>query len=79
MNNSPKRQASPIVGSVFLLMLLCLITAGRATGVAVADDSIAALKQRLVSDGLEASRINLLYPPQFSPAYKTVSQTLRIR
>jgi len=79
LNNSPKRQRSSIIGSVILLMLLCLITAGRATGVAVADDSIAALKQRLVSDGFEASRINLLYPPQFSPSYKTVSQTLRIR
>lgn len=79
MNNTPKRQTSSIVGSAILLMLLCLITAGRATGVAAADDSIAALKQRLVSDGFEASRINLLYPPQFSPSYKTVSQTLRIR
>jgi membrane-bound lytic murein transglycosylase B len=46
---------------------------------AAADDAFRPLKQKLVSDGFAQTQISALYPLGFTPLYKTVSQTLRLR
>lgn len=47
--------------------------------VTAAGDTFAPLRQKLLSDGFPRAQIAVLYPPDFAPLYKTVSQTLRLR
>jgi membrane-bound lytic murein transglycosylase B len=47
--------------------------------VTAAGDTFTPLKQKLISDGFPQAQIAELYPPDFTPLYKTVSQTLRLR
>jgi membrane-bound lytic murein transglycosylase B len=63
-----------VISITFLLSLLCTAENG-----AAADDALRPLRQKLVSDGFGQAQIAALYPPGFTPLYKTVSQTLRLR
>ncbi len=58
----------------FCGLFFCLVEKG-----AAADDAFAPLKQKLVADGFGQTQVAALYPPGFTPLYKTVSQTLRLR
>ena len=57
-------------------LLLVLFSGGRG---AAADDALKPLKRKLIADGFAETQISALYPPGFTPLYKTVSQTLRLR
>lgn len=59
---------------IFCVFIVCPVTNG-----AAADDPFAPLRQKLVSDGFKEAQIAVLYPPNFTPAYKTISQSLRLR
>ena len=58
------------------LLTLCFGTTGTD---AAGDDAFGPLKQKLVADGFGRTQLSTLYPPGFTPLYKTVSQTLRLR
>jgi len=63
-----------LISITFLLSLFYTAENG-----AAADDVFGRLKQKLVSDGFGQTQISALYPPGFTPLYKSVSQTLRLR
>jgi len=63
-----------VLSLVFFGLLFCAVENGAAV-----DDAFAPLKQKLVKDGFEKNQVSALYPPGFTPLYKTVSQTLRLR
>lgn len=63
-----------VISVTFVLFLLNTAENGTA-----ADDALGPLKRKLVSDGFGQTQISALYPPSFTPLYKTVSQTLRLR
>lgn len=78
MNNTPKRHARGL-GRLMILFFLCLFLVCPAVNATAADDPFTTLKQKLVSDGFKEAQIRALYPPNFTPVYQTVAQTLRLR
>jgi membrane-bound lytic murein transglycosylase B len=78
--NAPTRKRRQDFGWLAVLSIgFCALLFGAAQKGSTADDVFAPLKRKLVADGFEQTRVALLYPPGFTPLYRTVSQTLRLR
>jgi len=63
-----------VISIVLFWAFCCPCTTATAAG-----DPFAPLKAKLVADGFPQAQIALLYSPDLTPLYKTVSQTLRLR
>jgi membrane-bound lytic murein transglycosylase B len=79
LNTRPNTQTPDCKWLIVIALVASLCLAFPGIDVVGADDAFAPLKQKLVADGFNQAQITMLYPPDFTPLYKTVSQTLRLR
>jgi membrane-bound lytic murein transglycosylase B len=79
LNNHSTKQKRPFRVLMAISITFSLVLLSAAQNSHAAEDTFRPLKQRLVSDGFGQAQIAALYPPGFTPLYKTVSQTLRLR
>jgi membrane-bound lytic murein transglycosylase B len=76
---APIKQKPCLTWLMMLSMALLTILFGITENAAALDDAFAPLKQKLTADGFGPTQVSTLYPPGFTPLYKAVSQTLRLR
>ena len=79
LNARTTKQESCLPRLMALALAFFVLLFGTVENAAAVDDAFAHLKQKLVADGFAKNQVSALYPPGFTPLYKTVSQTLRLR